>query len=373
MEEEAARHAVTDGGRTSRGQAGGGTARSSTGGGLRGFATARALELLGTTDRGVGLCNTNRSGGGTARGGVPAAGHSTARGVTPRGSLMEPDFVIAARAQTARELRTRPLPAGMPDPMPPPQPLPMPGMPGLPPACGLPPQQLPYGMYGAGGGCSPACGLYGPAGGAFGGMGGRRMPDAAAPLAACAAAARAVDSNPVDSVDSMSRAQGCPRRPPQGLRCPAAAASVAASVGQESACPTAVVFLPSRHQGRMSQAAVGGPPAQPRRQQPMLSRRKTLVALPTSLAASRCDCNAAALARAAARKTEALESLQNFGRTSGDGAGGGGGQVSAGAAGGSRSPRRSCGSVAESAGEASTDSGDEAWPDLPPEDVKQKV
>ena len=60
---------VTDGGRTSRGQAGGGATRSSTGGGLRGFATARALELLGTTDRGVGLCNTNRSGGGsTARG-----------------------------------------------------------------------------------------------------------------------------------------------------------------------------------------------------------------------------------------------------------------------------------------------------------------
>ena len=111
---------------------GGSTARG-------GGSTARSCGSM--TNRGG---STNRSiGGSTARGTTYSP--TTARGVTPRGALMEPDFVIAARAQTARDQRIRPLPEGMHDPMPlpPAQPL---------PARGFPPNGTPSPVYGMGAG-----------------------------------------------------------------------------------------------------------------------------------------------------------------------------------------------------------------------------
>jgi hypothetical protein len=119
--------ATARGGVTSRYARGGLSAR---GGQYCGYATARSCNGIG--GGGGGGAQTERRGrrerpqaphqyGGqaTARGGGGGGGGSTARGApTPRGTLLEPDFVIAARAATAREQRLRPLPPGMPDPMP---------------------------------------------------------------------------------------------------------------------------------------------------------------------------------------------------------------------------------------------------------------
>ena len=100
------------GGVTSRSLSGGGSL-SARGGRYCGYATARSNGAGGQlSDQyvrrpGAGPMTTRSCGGSTARG-AP----------TPRGTLLEPDFVIAARAATAPEQRLRPLPAGMPDPMP---------------------------------------------------------------------------------------------------------------------------------------------------------------------------------------------------------------------------------------------------------------
>ena len=282
--------------------------------------------------------------------------------------------MIAARAQTARAGGT---PAARrharPDATA--AAAPMPGMPGLPPACGLPPpSSFPYGMYGAGSGCSPACGPYGPAGGAFGGMG-------AAPYAGCGGAFGGMCGGCAgcgfESCGLGGQYVPSPGIPPPsspGLAMPGGC-GLGGGFGGPGICMPDGGYLPTFSAPGADVAGCGGGTASSAEASATDAQQAQDSSWPSPRASPRAGAtaNAAALARAAARKTGRSRACRTL-----DGRAAMAREVEAAgvisrAAGGSRSPRRSCGSVAESAGEASTDSGDEAWLTCRLRTLKQKV
>lgn len=148
------------------------------------------------TERALNTARSTASGGHTAR---SFCGSSTARsaslsprGSVPRGTLLEPDFVIAARAATPRDQRLRPLPAGMADPQGGIGAHPSPSMPGPFARCPVHPMPFPpapascgYGGYG-GYGCNGAA-THRPMASVYGGFdhAASAMPNHAATFRGC--------------------------------------------------------------------------------------------------------------------------------------------------------------------------------------------